>query len=796
MNPFIHFASILALAVWGVTSALAQTALSPAQQAQREEIKRQEAVIASQKAIDEADQLAIRGKLEEARGIVERVIANQSPAGEGAAVVENAQKLLTQISLKQGFDALKARNYLVAQQLAREVLGFEPRNPNGLRLLEEANAAMGLPIDKPDARNPAIDERFITNVNRVTDLLKLGRDQAGTGQFEKAERTFEQVLAIDPDNVAAARELQAVRRKMGAASELARKVSQQDKLIEVRQNWAERFVPEAQLEAATTATQPIRRSNRFGITEKLRTLIIPEINFQPGTTIDDAASFLTLRSRDVDPTKEGVSFLVKNEQARNEAKPFSLQLQNVPLGEALRYITLLAGIKSRTEEFAVFFVPLSDRSENLVRREFKVQQDFFDTAPEAGAAQPGPAGGVTRRRAAAAGTAVDTTAGSTARRALEARGVEFPEGATAVYSPTTGILTVLNTQDQIDYIEELVTNTTDADTLMVRVETRFIEINQEDLDELNFNYALQGIFTGDGILGSPSDITNGSVTAQTAFQGAEGLGRNQIGQLLNQFPTTVVDVGVQQIDRSQFMARGLLNGNQFAIVVDALSQKKSFNIVTAPSILINDKSTGTINVSREFRFPTTFDAPQIQERVIAGVVRTPTVIPSWPSGFGQAPGDDGFEEVGVVATVTPEIQPTNQTIRVQVNPTIIQFDGFINYGTPISDPGDQTSLPPRPPGLISENVIRIPVFSRRSIERSTVEIRDGYTLVMGGLIQEKTDTLEEKFPILGDIPFVGRFFRSNAERSVKRNLLIFITVRIIRPNGDPLNVLPGELASR
>ncbi|GAB4251797.1 MAG: hypothetical protein OHK005_19010 [Candidatus Methylacidiphilales bacterium] len=773
-----------------------QTALTPAQQAQREEIKRQEAVLASQKAIDEADQLAIRGKIEEARGIIERVIATQSPAGEGAAVLENAQKLLVQISLKQGFDALKARNYLLAQQMAREVLRFDSRNPNGLRLLEDANAAMGLPIDNPEARNPAIDEGFIANVNRVTDLLKLGRDLVGTGQFDQAEKTFEQVLAIDPDNQAAARELQALQKKKGAILDLSRKVADQEKLLAVRQNWAERFVPEAQLEAGAAPVQPIRRSNRFGITEKLRTLIIPEINFQPGTTIDDAASFLTLRSRDVDPTKEGVSFLVKNEQARNEAKPFSLQLQNVPLGEALRYVTLLAGIKSRTEEFAVFFVPLSDRSENLVRREFRVQQDFFDTAPDP-AATPAAGGASRRRPAVSTGTTVDSTAGSIARRALEARGVEFPEGATAVYSPATGILTVLNTQDQIDYIEELVTNTSDADTLMVRVESRFIEINQEDLDELSFNYAFKGTFSGDGIVGAPSRLTSGSASAQTSFQGAEGLGNNQVGQLLNQFPTTVLNVGTQRINRSQFMARGFLNGNQFALLVDALSQKKSFNVVTAPSIMVNDKATGTINVSREFRFPTTFDAPQIQERVTTqgGVitVRAPTVLPSWPSGFGQAPGDDGFEEIGVVATVTPEIQPTNQTIRVVVSPTIIQFDGFINYGTPINDPGEEGV---RPPGAISENRIQIPVFSRRSIERSTVEIRDGYTLVMGGLIQENTDTLEEKFPILGDIPFIGRFFRSSAERSVKRNLLIFITVRIIRPNGDPLNVLPGELASR
>lgn len=763
--------------------------LSPAAQAQREEIRRQEAVLAAQKRVNEADQLAIQGKIDEARTIVEQVIATTSPSGEGEQVISNAKILLNQISLRQGFEALKKRNWLLAQQRARDALAIDPNNPNAIRLLEEANIAMGLPPNDPNARNIAIDEKFIGNVNRVGDLLKLGRDQFGTGQFDLAEKTFQQVLAIDPDNRAAARELRRVYQAKSSASERGRKIAEEERLTEVRQNWVERFVPEAETDPEIADFQPIRRSNRFGINEKLRTLIIPEINFQPGTTIDDAASFLTLRSRDVDPTKEGVSFLVRNEQARQEAKPFSLQLKNVPLGDALRYITLLAGVKSRTDEFAVFFVPLSDRSENLVRREFRVSQDFFDSAPTTEAT---PATGARRR--APTPTAADSSASSTARRALEARGVEFPEGATAVYSVSTGMLTVLNTQDQMDYIEELVTNTSDADSLMVRVETRFIEINQDDLEELTFNYSLQGVFNGLNALGLPdaglsTTLTNGSVSAQTNFQGAEGLRTGSLDRLVAQFPTTVLNTGPTQLDKNQVLSRGFLNGNQFALLVDSLSQKKSFNVVTAPSLLVKDESTGTINVSREFRFPTTFDAPQIQDNTSDDVLIATSVLPSWPGGFGQSPGDEGFAEIGVVLTVTPQIQPNNQTIRVQISPTVLQFDGFINYGTPIAAPLAGGVV-------VSENLIRVPVFSRRSIERSTVEIRDGYTLVMGGLIQESTDTIQEKMPILGDIPFVGRLFRSNAERSVKRNLLIFVTVRIIRPNGDPLNTLPGELASR
>ena len=64
-----------------------------------------------------------------------------------------------------------------------------------------------------------------------------------------------------------------------------------------------------------------------------------------------------------------------------------------------------------------------------------------------------------------------------------------------------------------------------------------------------------------------------------------------------------------------------------------------------------------------------------------------------------------------------------------------------------------------------------------------VTLWDGATLVMGGLTREETKKVNDKVPLLGDLPAVGRLFRSSGEGATKRNLLIFVTARLVSPGG-------------
>jgi general secretion pathway protein D len=76
-----------------------------------------------------------------------------------------------------------------------------------------------------------------------------------------------------------------------------------------------------------------------------------------------------------------------------------------------------------------------------------------------------------------------------------------------------------------------------------------------------------------------------------------------------------------------------------------------------------------------------------------------------------------------------------------------------------------------------------PFFQVRSVE-TKISIYDGATVVMGGLITEALEKTNDKIPILGDIPLLGALFRSKSEKSIKKNLLIFVTAKLVDPSGQ------------
>jgi general secretion pathway protein D len=137
------------------------------------------------------------------------------------------------------------------------------------------------------------------------------------------------------------------------------------------------------------------------------------------------------------------------------------------------------------------------------------------------------------------------------------------------------------------------------------------------------------------------------------------------------------------------------------------------------------------------------------------------------------------------------------TIELTLAPEVTEFDGFINYGSPILSPSSSSFQPltagagailgyvplAQPERLITPNTINQPVFSVRKVSTG-VSIWDGQTVVLGGLIREDVQDVEDKIPVLGDLPFIGRLFRSESENHSKRNLMIFVTAHLIDPSGQ------------
>jgi general secretion pathway protein D len=132
-------------------------------------------------------------------------------------------------------------------------------------------------------------------------------------------------------------------------------------------------------------------------------------------------------------------------------------------------------------------------------------------------------------------------------------------------------------------------------------------------------------------------------------------------------------------------------------------------------------------------------------------------------------------ETGPILDVVPDVLSDGYTINLTLIPSLIEFTG---YQTPPSLGSFSSS------GL---NVVLLPTalpeFSVREVT-TTVNVWDGQTVVLGGLIQDEVMETKDQVPLIGDVPIIGRLFQSQTKSDVKRNLMIFVTATMIDPAGN------------
>ena len=585
---------------------------------------------------------------------------------------------------------------------------------------------------------------------------------------------------------------------------------------------------------------------------KLASIIIPNIEFR-ATTISDAIEFLRQEAARLDPdpdvTHRGVNIYLKLPSTGatrvsspaapattepvipglpGDASPapapvasantrITLTLSRIPLLAALKYVANQGGLKVKIEQYAVAIVPLSEVTDALITAEYRVQPNFLSNSTTGGgpsalgeAATTAGAGGGGTPDVTGAGTA--TISRQDARTFLEASGVTFPPGASATYLASSSKLVVRNTQENVDLIEQLVAENTNV-IKQVEIESKFIEITQSNLKELSFDWSLgqanvpgsTKVFFGGGTSGANANdnsstfpFQNGGSSIGSApitsgnRSGTFGISANAIDALLFGGAGAAAAPGI-------FSVAGVFTDPQFQLVVRALNQQKGVDLLSAPRVTTKSGQKATIEIIREFIYPTQFQPPQIPQNfsggnsfgtntggsLLGGLTGAITGGGSTGGSFPVTPTTPtNFEKrnTGVTLEVEPVIGPDNYTIDLNLQPQVVDFDGFINYGSPIQT-NSTNILGVSTPVVITPNVINQPVFDTRKVSTS-VSVYDGSTVVLGGLVREDIQKVNDKVPILGDVPLVGRLFRSKIDQNIKRNLIIFVTAHLIDPAGQ------------
>ena len=195
--------------------------------------------------------------------------------------------------------------------------------------------------------------------------------------------------------------------------------------------------------------------------------------------------------------------------------------------------------------------------------------------------------------------------------------------------------------------------------------------------------------------------------------------------------------------------------------------------MSAPKVTVLSGKQADITVAQELRYPQSYG--DIESTVSSGGGAGSSSAVSITAG---TPDEFTTRNVGVEMSVTPNVASDN-TISLKLQPRVTEFEGFVEYGGPsIALSGDTTAIVPA--GFYQ------PIFSTREIS-TEVTIYDGATVVMGGLTRDEIRSVNDKVPFLGDIPGLGRLFRSEGETRQKKNLLIFVTANLVNPGGSLSN---------
>ena len=799
--------------------------------AEREILKRQEESM-------RAEDFVIKARRDQADKNREGAYANYLQAIQmtqmGSATKGRRAALLLDFS-KAGIDyanwLIENGNYKEAENVAKTILSrdINPSYKPALQLL--AN------LEQPGYYNRTVSSAFASKRQEVSALLNQAEGYYATGRNDLATKRYEQVLNLDPYSIAARSGMEKVNKQRKAYYDSAYNETRSRMLWLTDRAWER---PLKNLKSSGRDTEGssfggnAAAGSKDAINNKLNKIVIDKIDLEDAS-IREVVDILKQKSRQLDtstddPKKKGVNIVLKlasqptttpsadgqpaaggasSEPTVTEDTKISLSLKNVPLIEAVRYLTELADLKYKIEPFAVSIIPITENTEDLVTKEYRVPPGFIPASSgESLPSGPLPGG----QGAGDANTRI--TGRRNATQYFTEQGVPFPAGAFAQYVASGSKLIVRNTQAAVDLIDTIVEGATGVAPIQVEIEAKFVEISQNNLNELGFDWMLGPFSIGGGVYGDGGTRAGGQELSTAYYENypfgdvasnpltagnRNGIGTsynsaitaNSINALLGGIPqgTNVASPGVLGI-------AGVFTNPQFQMVIRALSQQKGVDLMSAPKVTTKSGIKATIKVIREFPYPTEFNPPQVPPPQTGGgqggngestagiVVTSGAVTPSTPSAFEK-------RDLGVSLEVEPQVGADNFTIDLSLSPEVVDFDGFVNYGSPIVGPRYDPALiaAGNPSGIgtfiLTPNVINQPIFSVRKVTTS-VSIWDGQTVALGGLIREDVQKVNDKVPILGDIPLAGRLFRSNVDQKIKRNLIVFVTARLMDAQGQPL----------
>ena len=721
-----------------------------------------------------------------------------------AAKISNAYYYWAKAIYEDALKSASEADYDSAIEKCRKAIEIYPASKEKLEKVIERYTLMkeGAQFEKKANEGKTTPEEI--RERRV--LLRQGETFYKTGQWDKARAKFEEVIVLDPYNETAIDYIRRINYRMIDAGEQRFGLILNARNAQATWQMVTPLIDQNNTDSRSMESNISKVSNNDRIINKLKDIIIDKISFEE-VSIATAIRYLRQCSKEKDPEKIGVNFVLRgkineplkadgdsaesggnaaarNDKEDNEVVPLTMMLDNISLETVIKYICKQANLKYRVDDNAVV---IASKEVPLDYVETKVYP--VDT-----------------------GTII-LPEGQSIQDFLSEKGITFDAGASAVYKDYIGRLIMTNTPKEHKNLEVFLSKQSKEDP-QVLIQTKFVEVKLNDLEELGFKYSfsrsnsnvlykradsnsLTAVAPGDSY--TLDKISNIYTLDNTNKDWVKYYSTHNPGSYINPSDGRTIYYAKAPLQESAFTfsagGTGLVrtysqartmetstedgkaadftiwnkNGYKLNTQIFALDQADSADVLSCPRVTTMHDTTATIQLVTEKYYPSDWEE---SEYTIMGN--------NVPVFTGSVPNLDDETQLGISLEVMPFVSADLDVINVIMRPLIRKFTGWDDYSYTVPMKLNDNSEPVNIP-----NTMIMPRIEQRTVNTS-VSCNDNGTIVLGGMIRDEVSMLEDKYPVLGDLPLIGRFFQSKGRSSQKYNLLIFLSCRLVRPDGSPL----------
>jgi type II secretory pathway component HofQ len=666
--------------------------------------------------------------------------------GDARVLYERAEELLNEGRYEAARAALAAIGPDVPRWFDRARL---------LRAQIDAWEALGR-RQKADRRRAMIDEDLKEKLDRE---LAAARRLFNAGKWRRTIDACDNILDYAPHD-------KRVRRLL-----LDARIELTDARVRKIEGEGERAMREALGDAERIATPPpkLPKLTRAPLEPDVRVPSADELALEKKLNekvsmdlIEAPLSFLLdLLSRSI-----GINIIVDPQAVQD--KTLTINVQNTTVREVLDFITRNEGVTFTRGKNSIY-VTTPDRP-MLTLRIFHLNKGLtdvaYDVTPDTSGQQQQPGGGGRQQQQqqqppGGSGGGAKPSDTSDIERLLEQLPmlIDWPVGSTYYLDRKRNTLFLRSTPETLDTVEKMI-KALDENPIQVLVSTRFIEVDAEEFQELGVNWNL----TNDYALTKKGGADELVIDADS-------------GTSFDRRVTTEATDTVSAADGFSFGLTGILTDPQFQATLKTLMSKYKGRVVNAPQVIAMNNSAAVFLEAKDLWYVEDFDIDRT-DLTGSDLEDIETSEPIVQPRFVRGPS------TGFSLTVTPSVGRDSRDITLLLEPAFTE-KSLDSITEPLILPAD----------LQTEDTFEIerPVLVHRRMW-TKVTIRDGYHVALGGMLIANKKEVEAKVPILGDIPLLGWLFRRTSTRDSKRHLLVFVSARILNPEGRMYKTADEEAA--